>query len=150
MLLDWALASAHHLAVFTLAAIIAFELALTAGDLDLPTIQRLTRIDAWFGVMAGVVVAAGVARVIFGLKGPDYYLVNSFFWTKMALFVVIGLISIAPTLRYLAWRRAAEGDAAFRPQAEAVSFVRRALWTEAALFAGLPLCAAAMARGFGM
>jgi putative membrane protein len=150
MLLDWALASAHHLAIFTLAAILAFELALTASELDGKAVLRLARIDAWYGVMAAVVLAAGAARVVFGAKGPEYYMVNAFFWTKMALFAAVGVISIAPTLRYLVWRRAVRADPDFRPDAVGIRFVRRALWTEVALFAGLPLCAAAMARGFGM
>lgn len=47
MVLDWALASVHHLAIFTLVAILAFELALTAGELDAPAILRLARVDVW-------------------------------------------------------------------------------------------------------
>ena len=95
-------------------------------------------------------MAAGVARVIFGARGSAYYMANAFFWTKMALFAAVGLISIAPTLRYLGWRRSLRADPAFRPLAASVQTVRRALWAEVVLFAGLPLCAAAMARGFGM
>src|SRR5271154_3053177 len=150
MLLDWALASAHHLAIFTLAAILAFELAVTANEIDARTIERLARIDAWYGVAAAVVLAAGAARVMFGAKGPQYYMANAFFWTKMGLFLLIGRMSVAPTMRYLVWRRAARADPSYRPELDAVRFVRRVLWTEVALFAGLPLCAAAMARGFGM
>ena len=48
---------------------------------------RLARVDAWFGIMAALVVAAGVLRVFFGAKGYEYYFVNIFFWAKMALFV---------------------------------------------------------------
>lgn len=150
MLLDWALASVHHLAILTLAAILAFELALTAGEIDARAIERLARVDAWYGAMAGLVLAAGLARVAFGLKGADYYVANAFFWTKMALFAAVAALSIAPTLRYLVWRRAARADASYRPHTASVRTVRRALWAEVALFAALPLCAAAMARGFGM
>lgn len=150
MLLDWALASLHHLAVFTLAGVIAYEVALTARAVDEATILRLARIDGWYGVNAGIVVAVGVARVIFGAKGADYYLANAFFWTKMGLFVAVGLISIAPTLAYLAWRRRLSADPTFRPDAAALRTVRRALWAEVALFAGIPVAAAAMARGYGM
>ncbi len=149
MLLDWALASLHHLAVFTLAAILAFEVALTASEIDGKRILRLARIDAWYGVMAAVVLAVGASRVMFGAKGPEYYMANAFFWSKMALFAAVGALSIAPTLRYLAWRRAVRADPTFRPDEAALRFVRKALWAEVTLFAGLPLCAAAMARGFG-
>ncbi len=150
MVLDWALASLHHLAIFTLAAILAFELALTAGEVSATTVGRLARIDAWYGIVAALVLAVGISRVVFGAKGPDYYMINTFFWTKMALFAAVGGISIAPTLRYLVWRRAVRVDPTFRPEAAAVRTVRLALWAEAALFAGIPVAAAAMARGFGM
>ena len=55
--------------------------------------------------MAALVVAAGVLRVFFGAKGYEYYLVNIFFWAKMALFVGVALLSVAPTYMYLVWRR---------------------------------------------
>ncbi len=150
MVLDWALASLHHLAILTLAAILAFELALTASEMNASAIARLARVDAWYGATAALVLAAGVARVVFGLKGAGFYLGNTFFWTKMALFAVVAAISVAPTLRYLVWRRAMRVDSSFRPGAAALRSVRLALWAEVALFAAMALAAAAMARGFGM
>ena len=150
MLLDWTLASLHHLAVFTLAAILAFELALTAGAIESTAIARLSRVDAWYGAMAALALAAGVARVFLGVKGPEYYAGNAFFWTKMALFAAIAALSVLPTMRYIVWRRASRDNEAYRPDAGAVRAVRRALWSEVALFAGIPLCAAAIARGCGM
>jgi putative membrane protein len=45
-----------------------------------------------------------------GLKGRDFYVHNPLFWTKMALFVVVGLISIIPTVAYISWRRRASAD----------------------------------------
>ena len=41
-------------------------------------------------------------------------------------------------------------DPAYRPDAAALGSVRRALWAEVVLFAGIPVAAAAMARGYGM
>jgi putative membrane protein len=150
MVLDWALASLHHLAILTLAAILAFELALTASEANARAIARLARVDAWYGATAALVLAAGLARVVFGLKGPGFYMANPFFWTKMALFAVIAAISVAPTFRYIVWRRRSRVDSTFRPDAAALRSVRLALWAEVALFAAMPLAAAATAHGFGM
>jgi putative membrane protein len=150
MFLDFTLASLHYLAVFTLAAILAFELALTAGAIDAAAIARLSRIDAWYGAMAALALAAGIARVFLGAKGPQYYAGNALFWTKMALFAAIASLSVLPTLRYIVWRRASRADKAYRPDVGAVRAVRRVLWSEVALFAGIPLCAAAIARGYGI
>ena len=101
MFLDWLLASFHHLAVFSLAGILAAELALTATILDGRTVLRLARIDAWFGLNAAIVVGAGLSRVFFAAKGFDYYAANTFFWVKMALFVAVGLISAVPTFSFI-------------------------------------------------
>ena len=150
MFLDWTLASLHHLAVFTLAAILAFELALTAGALDAPLIARLSRIDVWYGATAAIALAVGIARVFLGAKGAGYYAANSLFWAKMALFAAIAALSALPTMRYIVWRRASRADNAYAPDVDAVRAVRRVLWSEVALFAGILLCAAAIARGYGM
>ena len=111
---------------------------------------RLARVDAWFGIMAAIALAAGLARVFFAAKGLDYYVANAFFWIKMALFVTVGVISVAPTFSFIVWRRQVRADAAFRPPAAEVSRLRKALYAEAALYALIPVCAAAMARGYGM
>jgi putative membrane protein len=149
MFLDWLLASFHHLAVFSLAAILSAEIFLTLGPIDDRMALRLARVDAWFGIMAALALAAGLMRLAFGAKGADYYLANTFFWLKMALFAAVAVISIAPTFSYLVWRRRVRADASFRPPAREIARLRRALYTEAGLFALIPLCAAAMARGYG-
>jgi putative membrane protein len=149
MALDWALASLHHLAIFSLAAIPAYEIAVTAGAVDAPAIARLANVDAWYGIMAAAVLAAGLARVFLGVKGAAYYGGNSLFWAKMAVFALVGALSVPPTLQYIVWRRAARSDPQFRPPAAALARVRRLLFAEAALFALLPILAAGMARGFG-
>src|SRR4051794_41105717 len=60
MFLDWLLASFHHLTVFSLAGILSAEIFLTAGPIDDRLVLRIARVDAWFGIMAALVVAAGV------------------------------------------------------------------------------------------
>ena len=88
MFVDWALASLHHLAVFSLAAILAAEFVLIRNAIDAATIRRLGRIDLHYGIAAGLVVVFGVARVFFGPKGYEYYVANHIFWTKILLFVL--------------------------------------------------------------
>jgi putative membrane protein len=90
-----------------------------------------------------------VARVFLGDKGPAYYATNSLFWAKMAVFALVGAISIMPTLKFLRWRREGRADPHFRPDVRALVSVRRALFAEAGLVALLPILAAGMARGIG-
>jgi putative membrane protein len=150
LFVDWLLASFHHLAVFSLAGILSAEIFLTAGPIDDRMALRIVRIDAWYGIVAALVIAAGLLRVFFGAKGYEYYVANIFFWAKMALFVAVALLSVAPTYRYTVWRRRVRADPSFRPPKDEISQLRGVLYVEAALFALIPLCAAAMARGYGM
>jgi putative membrane protein len=142
--LDLGLAIAHHIAVFGLVALLAMEgLALKDGVVD-PV--RLAKIDGAYGLVAGLVIAIGVCRVIWGGKGWAYYAENPFFWSKMGLFLAIGLLSIGPTLLILRWRKAAAGAAPFTPPAAELKRARQWVGLEAVLLVPLLACAAAMAR----
>jgi putative membrane protein len=79
MLVDWLLASFHHLAVFSLAAILSAEIFLTAGPIDDRMALRVARIDAWFGLVAAIVVAAGGFRELVVAKRYWDSVVNIFF-----------------------------------------------------------------------
>jgi putative membrane protein len=150
MFTDWILACLHLVAVFSLAAVLAAEVALISIELRAQSIERIVAIDLWYGIIAGAVVVFGVMRVIWGAKGYEYYIANSIFWTKMALFVAVGLLSIVPTRQYLDWGRGVKASAAFLPPAAEVARVRIYLWVEAGLFLCIPIAAAAMARGYGI
>jgi putative membrane protein len=146
---DLILAIAHHLLVFTLVGILAFEIGTVGLTMTRDEILRVGRVDNWYGILAGVIIVVGFIRAIFAAKGWTYYELNLFFWAKIAIFLVIGLLSIPPTVAIIRWRKALKSDAAFAPQGDAVHRVRRYLWAEAALFLLLPVFAAAMARGYG-
>jgi putative membrane protein len=143
------LACFHHLAVFALVAVVAAELVLLRPSLDGAGIARLARIDLAFGIIAGLVVIAGFLRVFFGAKGAEYYFHNHVFWTKIAVFVLVGILSIRPTMRFLAWRRANAADANALPTAADIKSTKMIVHIEAALVFLLPILGAAMARGYG-
>ena len=144
------LASLHHLAAFTLVAILAIELVLVRPGMDAATIRRLSRIDLAFGLAAAVLLLVGFSRVFFGLKGPAYYLGNWVFWSKIGIFALIGFLSIQPTLRILAWRRQMNADPEAVPARQDVMRVKRMIHIEAGLVLLLPILGAAMARGYGL
>jgi putative membrane protein len=146
---DLVLAITHNLLVFSLAGILAAELAMIRPGLAGAGLKRLGIIDAHYGLIAGLIIAVGFARVFYGIKGPDFYLGNHTFWAKIAAFLVVGLLSAIPTVRILQWRRRAKTEPDFAITAADVAGVRRFLVAEVALFALIPIFAAAMARGYG-
>ncbi len=143
-MLDLALAIGHHLLIFALFGVLVAELIGVRKGMNVSAITFIAAVDLWYGVLAGLILIVGFSRVAFAAKGWVYYEHNGFFWAKMATFLAIGLLSIPPTFRYIAWRRAGVS-----PSDDAVGAIRRYLHAEVALFALLPAFAAAMARGYG-
>ena len=146
---DLALAIAHHLLVFGLAAVIAFEIASIRVEVTATDIARIARADMWYGILAAAILIVGFSRAVYAAKGWAYYSHNLLFWAKIATFAIIGLLSIAPTVSILRWRRNSLDDAGFVVRLAEVQNVRRYLLAEAALFPLLLVFAAGMARGYG-
>jgi putative membrane protein len=150
MTADLTLAILHHLAVFALVALLAAEFALARPGMSREAVMRVAKVDSWYGITAALVIAIGVCRVVWGAKGWDFYQSNPFFWAKMACFAAVGILSLPPTLRFIAWRRAHRHE----PEAEAptdadVKGVRRFFMVEALFLTLVPVFAAAMARWQG-
>jgi len=146
MLTDLVLAILHHLAIVSLIAILAFESALLRPGITPQNLSRVTRVDAGYGVTAGLVIVIGVCRVIWGIKGAGFYLSNPWFWAKMASFAAIGLFSIPPTLALLKWRKQSRSDVAFVPPDAEIARLRGFIGAQVGLLALVVAFAAAMAR----
>jgi len=143
-MLDLAFAIGHHLLVFALFGVLCAELIAVRRGMDVSVVARIAAVDLWYGILAGLILVVGFSRAIFAAKGWFYYEHNGFFWAKIGAFPAIGLLSVPPTIRFIVWRRAGVS-----PRDTAVAAVRRYLYAEVALFALLPIFAAAMARGYG-
>ena len=143
-MLDFSLAVTHHLVAFALLAAVVAELAMVRPGMDAAAVAAVGRIDLGYGVLAGFALALGLARAVYAAKGWDFYAHNLYFWLKLGTFVLIGVLSVPATLNFIQWRRVQN-----LPTDAQVSTVRFYLWAELGLFAVLPVCAAAMARGYG-
>ncbi|HEX3915451.1 MAG TPA: DUF2214 family protein [Steroidobacteraceae bacterium] len=143
-MLDLLLAIGHHLLIFAIFGVICAEFWAVRPGLSTAAAARLASIDLWYGISAGLVLVVGFSRAVFAAKGWAYYSHNAFFWAKLGTFAAIGLLSIPPTLAFLRWRKSE-----LQPDDADIRGVRRYLHVELALFAFLPIFAAAMARGFG-
>lgn len=146
---DLALAITHHLLVFSIAGILAFEIGTIRSSMTRDDVVRIARADLGLGVLAPAVLVVGFTRAIFAAKGWAYYSVNVLFWAKISTFAIVGLLSIGPTLALIRWRRASADHASFSPAERDLRNVKRFLVAEAAFFALIPAFAAAMARGYG-
>ncbi len=149
-MLDLVLAIAHHLLVFGLAAILAMEVVLVRAGMTGDQAGRVARLDGSYGGLAGLVLVVGLLRVFLGAKGAGFYMPNPMFWAKISTFALVGILSLPPTLRFLAWRRNLRADPGFVPPPADIAGVRRFLLAEAVAFAFIPVFAAWMARWYGV
>jgi putative membrane protein len=144
MALDALLAIVHHLAVFSVVAILVTEWVLLRPGLTDTQLRLVGKIDGMYGAMSMLAILAGIARLVYGAKGWSFYSGNPMFWAKMTVFVLIGGLSSVPTVALLKWRRTgmpSNGDIA-----------RLRVWLNAQLMLLplLPVFAVLMARGIGM
>src|SRR5258707_4336272 len=135
MTADLHLAIAHHLLFLLLAGVLAFEIGVVRSSMDREDILRVARVEIWYGVLAGAIILVGFSRAIFAAKGWAYYSVNLFFWAKLGVFAVLGVLSIMPTIEFVRWRKAISGNLVFSLEPHRISNVRRVLFAEAILFA---------------
>lgn len=147
---DLALAIGHHLLIFALAAVLAFEIGAIKTGMSGADAARVGKVDIWYGILAALIITVGFSRAVYAGKGWEYYSHNHFFWAKMVAFLIVGLLSIQPTMALIRWRRAFAADTSFAPADRQVRTVRRFMWLEVFFFALIPVFAAAMARGYGM
>ena len=131
----------HHVAAFTLVAALVVEFVLIRGQLDATTARKLARADMVFGISSGVLLVVGLLRVFYFEKGAGYYFHSAAFIAKLVLFVALGLLSIYPTVKFLAWRKSID--------AAAVPAMRRIIHLELAGVVLILLFAALMADGIG-
>ena len=101
---DALLAYAHFICIFALASLLVGELLCLRKTLPADLVRRLQAVDQWYGIVAGLVIVSGLARLFFGLKGAAFYTHNPVFWTKMGLFVVVAIVSIVPTVTFARWK----------------------------------------------
>jgi putative membrane protein len=149
MTLEAVLAYLHLLAILTMVVFIASEAALCRVEwLNAAVVERLAKIDRVYGIAALAVLATGFARTLLGGKGSAWYWSNPLLHTKVTLFVIVGVISIFPTLTFLRWRRTLRAQGTLPGEAE-VRKTRRLVMVQAHVIAVIPLLAVFLARGYG-
>jgi len=131
----------HHAAAFALVAALVVEMVVIRDELNIRNARRLARADIAVGLSAGVLLVAGLLRVVYFEKGTAFYFHNAAFIAKMTLFLVVALLSVYPTLKFLSWRKGIDPAA--------VPKIRLVLHLELVGVALILLCAALMARGIG-
>jgi len=146
---DAGLAWLHFLFAFVLVGALCAALLILRLSVDSRVPRLLLRVDLIYGASSVLLILAGISRVIWGAKGWDYYNAQPFFWAKIAMFAIIGLLSIAPTRTFMRWTKSFNADPNFAVPEAQVKGIKRYVMIEVHLIALLLLFASLMARGIG-
>jgi len=140
----------HHLMAFTLTACLVYEFIAYRKNMSVEEMRRIQRVDLVYGISAGLLLIVGLLRVFFFEKGVNFYIHNSFFWVKMTAFVIVALLSIDPTIRYIRWNRTLKQDQGLEISDAEYKRTRLLLRLEIIGIAIILFAAPMMARGVGM
>jgi putative membrane protein len=147
MTLEAFLASLHLVAVLTLVVFLSSQAALCREEwMNAAVVRRLAKLDVIYGITAGVLILTGIARVVWGVKGVDWYLSQPLFHFKALLVVVVAILSLRPTFTIRKWLKALN-VAGTLPQPESVRFVRKWVMVQAHLIPVIAVVAVYWSRG---
>jgi putative membrane protein len=137
----------HHAAAFLVVATLMVELVLLKGDLTTTSARSVLRMDMVYGIAALVLLVAGFVRVFYTEKGAAYYFASGPFLVKLTLFIVVALLSIYPTMKFMGWRKALREQRVPAFEAATRRRVRMLIHIELTLLFVIMLMAIMMARG---
>ena len=139
----------HFVAVFGIFATVFLEWQTMSPAPTLGEAKRMQRCDRWYGLFAVLLLVVGFLRVFYFEKGSQYYFHSAPFIAKLSLFVLIGLLSIYPTIQFLSWRAALKQGRIPSVDARTLRAIRIVIHVELTAIIFLILFAALMARGIG-
>lgn len=135
----------HFISVFAIVGALVSEHLLLKSTLSRKEILRLSKIDGVYGLAVLSLLGVGMTLWLGGIGKPtEFYSSNPVFHIKLTLFVVIGLLSIYPTVFFI---KQAKGD-----PTEMVAIPKTIFWMvrfELLILLIMPILAGLMAKGIG-
>ncbi|MCL6261393.1 DUF2214 family protein [Aquiflexum sp. TKW24L] len=135
----------HFISIFTIVGTLVSEHLLLKNTMSRSEIGRLAKVDGLYGLAVLILLAVGMTLWLGGYGKPtEFYSNNSLFHTKLTLFIVIGILSIYPTVFFI---RNKNGD-----QQENILVPKSIFWMvrlELLLLFVIPILAGLMAKGIG-
>ena len=107
-------------------------------------------IDVVYGLAALLLLISGVLRVLYFGQGSAFYMQNPIFLLKVGLFLVVGGLSLYPTVTYILWAIPLSKGELPNVQIDLVERLRKVINIEIIGFSIIPLFATLMARGVGL
>ncbi len=96
----------HFIAAFGVVLSVAYQWVTFDRKLTLLDAIKIQKADIVYGISAGLVLVFGYLRLFYFEKGSDNYFGEFFYYLKLYIFALVGIISIYPTIHFRKWRKA--------------------------------------------
>ena len=147
MTLEAIFASLHMLAILTAVVFMSSQAALCRTEwMNAAVVRRLARLAVIYVGALLVLLLTGVVRLVWGIKGWDWYVSQPLFHWKMLLFVVMAALAVWPSIQLRKWHQALEATGAL-PAEDAVRAVRRWIMVQAHIMPVIAVIAVFWVRG---
>lgn len=143
MTLELAIRTGHFIAILCLLGTLAMQNVLLSQPVRQQLWRQLARLDSAYGLSAALVFLTGLTLWLGVGKPAEFYSENIVFMVKFSAFIVIGLVSVIPTVFLLKQRKTSKWSTmppwlVFTKRFELIALVL------------LPALAVPMARGVGL
>lgn len=146
--LESLLASLHILAVLGVVVFGSSQAALCRAEwMNAAVVRRLQRLDGIFLWALGFLLLSGAARVIWGIKGWQWYVGQPLFHLKMSLVLILVGVALYPSVQIRRWARTLHDSGAL-PNAQALQRTRRAIMLHTHLVPLVTVVAVFWTRGW--
>lgn len=125
------------------------ERLLIKPEMSWDNLLKLSKVDAVYGLSAIIVVTTGLLNWFYFGKGSNYYSSNIIFLTKLSLFIVVGILSIYPTVWIARYKKKHRANPPELVSIDKANAIKACIQLELALMAIIPLLATLMANGIG-
>jgi len=136
----------HFVSLLAIAGTLTTEAVMLKTKLPRRSLSVIARVDLWYGIAAITLLAAGLTLWLTGIGKPtEWYTRNWIFHLKLTLFIIVGLLSLYPTIFFIRKRKGDPDEEVPVP-----TLIRFSVYAELALLAVIPFLAGLMARGIGL
>lgn len=134
----------HFISIFTIVGSLVGEHLFLAKKLPRAIVKKMSLIDAAYGLSSVTLLISGFMMWFYYGKGAEFYTNNWIFQLKVGLAILLGLLSLPPTIYFLKHRKGEQSESIEIP-----FYIRACMWLEMLVLLIIPLCAVLMAKGIG-
>ena len=140
----------HYLGIILCFAALLFERLKLKVNLNRNEVIAIIVADVVYGIAGLAILITGILRVNYFGQGSQFYTSNPIFWVKVGLYIIVGLLSLYPTITYILWAIPLSKNKLPTISEKIVKRFKFIIVTELFGFATIPLFATLMARGIGL